>query len=453
MIWAGLGVLIALVMAALLWPLFRVPRSAGARSAYDILIFEDQLKDLERDLERGVLTATEADAARTEIQRRILSASKASGPMPTTGSKTWRLGLSGGLAISVPLLAFAAYLPLGEPTLPGSSAEQRAEAATAAAVESNRLLEELAAHVAANPDDVAGLSLLANSYRQVRRFEDAANAYLQLAQIAPSADTFVNLGETLAAAYGGISGDAHDAFMKALELDPSEPRSRFYLGIEQAQQGNAELAIAIWRDLAADAPEDATWLNLVMEEMSRTAQQAGIAPMSVSPAHPLDLPLTRPQGVASRQAGPISPDDMEMIQGMVAGLAARLESNPDDYDGWMMLGRSYTVLDQFDDAIEAYERAIVLRPDDISSKLQFASLMIAKTDLDAPGSLPAALEQTMADILEINPSHPDALFITGLAKAKSGNTNEARILWERALNAAPSPPLRAEVQRRLNNLN
>ncbi len=453
MIWAGLGVLIAVVVIVLLWPLFRAAGAAGARSAYDILIFEDQLKDLERDLERGVLTTVEADAARTEIQRRILTANKVSGPTPTPGSKAWRLGLGGGLTIVVPLLALAAYLPLGEPTLPSSSAEQRTEAAAAAIAESNRLLEELAAHVAANPDDVAALSLLANSYRQVRRFEDAANAFRKLAQVAPSAETYANLGETLAAAFGGISGDAHDAFVTALELDRSEPRSRFYLGIEQAQQGNAEMAIAIWRDLVADAPEDAVWLNLVMQEMSRTAQQAGVMPIRVTPTHPLDLPLTRPQDVASRPVNGIAPEDMEMIQGMVAGLAARLESEPNDFDGWMMLGRSYTVLDQIDDALAAYEKAMTLKPNDLTPKLQFASLMIAKTDLDSPGPLPAALVQTMADTLEINPSHPDALFITGLAEAKSGNAAQARNLWEQALNAAPSPPLRVELERRLNGLN
>jgi len=455
MIWMVFGVLIFLVITAVLWPLLRSAQSADARSAYDVMVFQDQLKELERDVERGVLTAGEAGAARVEVQRRILAANKISAPTPNSGSKARRMILAGGLAVVVPLLALAAYLPIGAPTLPGASATQRAEMAAAAVDDSNKLLEQLAAHVAANPTDAEGLALLARSYRQVRRYEDSADAYRRLAQVSPSGDTYANLGEVLAAASGGgISENAHDAFMMALEIDRAEPRARFYLGLEQAQQGNAEAAIAIWRDLAADAPEGASWVDLVVQEMSRTAQQSGVMPMTVTPAHPLDMSLARATPAATKPAEKISLEDMNMIQGMVAGLAARLESEPNDYDGWMMLGRSYTVLDNIDGALDAYERAMALKPADMNSKLQFASLMIVKTDLDAQEPLPASLTDVMADVLEIHPSQPDALFIAGLAQAKSGNIMAAREHWEQALGAAPKgSPLKAELERRLDSLN
>jgi cytochrome c-type biogenesis protein CcmH len=365
------------------------------------------------------------------------------------------LGLAGGMAVAVPLLALATYWPIGAPTLPGASATQRSEMAPAAVESSNELLEQLAAHVAANPSDAEGLALLARSYRQVRRYEDSARAYRQLAQVAPSGDTYANLGEVLAAVRGGsISRDAHDAFMKALEVDTAEPRARFYLGLEQAQLGNAETAIAIWRDLAADAPQDATWLDLVMQEMSRTAQQAGVMPMAVTPQHPLDMALARPAAAAAKPAKGLSAEDMGMIQSMVSGLAARLENESDDFDGWMMLGRSYTVLDNMDGALNAYEEAMALKPSDINSKIQFATLMIAKTDLDATGPLPASLTDVMADVLKIHPSQPSALFITGLARAKTGDAAGAREYWEQAHSGTPNgSPLQAELERRLESLN
>lgn len=454
MIWAVFGGLVFLVLSALLWPLLRGAQTAADRAAYDLMVFQDQLKELERDLERGMLTAGEADAARIEIQRRILAASKISAPTPTLNSKAWRNGLAGAMAVVVPLLALAAYLPIGAPTLPGASAVQREELAVAAANESNELVEQLAAHVVANPTDADGLALLARSYRQLRRYEDSASVYRQLAQLEPSGDIYANLGEVLAASSGGvISPAAHDAFVKALEIDRSEPRARFYLGLEQAQQGNAETAIAIWRDLAADAPEDASWLDLVMGEMSQTAQRSGVMPMSVTPAHPFDLPLGTMTASAQKPAERISPENMGMIQGMVDGLAKRLESEPDDYGGWMMLGRSYTVLENINGALAAYEKAMALRPEDLDSKLQFASLLIAGTDLDAPGALPAPLTNVMADVLKIRPAQPDALFIAGLALAKSGNTAGAQTHWNRALGALPSgAPLKAELERRLKSL-
>ena len=454
MIWAVFGGLVLLVMAALLWPLLRGQKSVENRMAYDLMVFQDQLKEVERDLERGTLTAGEADAARVEIQRRILAANKFSSPTPKSGSKTWRAGLAGGLAVAVPLVTLAVYLPIGAPRLPDAGAAQRAALAVAETEKSNKFLEQLAQHVAVNPTDEEGWGLLAHSYMQLQRYEESAAAYRQLAQLSPSGDAYANLGEVLTAASGGgISPDAHDALMKALAVDRNDPRARFYLGLEQAQQGKPEMAIAIWRDLAADAPDDAPWLDLVVRAMSQTAQRPNVMPMAMVPKHPPELPLASVASGTAKPAGQISPQNMDMIQGMVAGLAKRLENEPDDYDGWMMLGRSYNVLDNVDGALKAYERAMALKPANVNPKLQFASLMIAGTNLDAPNPLPAPLTETMADVLKINPYQPDALFITGLASAQSGKSAEARKLWERAQNELPDGvPLKNELVRRLSSL-
>ena len=69
----------------------------------------------------------------------------------------------------------------------------------------------------------------------------------------------------------------------------------------------------------------------------------------------------------------------EMIRGMVAQLAARLQSQPDDIDGWLRLGRSYSVMQERDKAVDAYERAAHLRPDDVGIKLLvFDALLSAR---------------------------------------------------------------------------
>ncbi|MEQ9447410.1 MAG: hypothetical protein RLN70_00705, partial [Rhodospirillaceae bacterium] len=84
---------------------------------------------------------------------------------------------------------------------------------------------------------------------------------------------------------------------------------------------------------------------------------------------------------------------------------------------------------------------------------QYASLMIAETDLDAPGPLPARLTETMDEILRLQPYQPDALFISGLARAKAGDVAGTRALWNRALGELPQgAPLRGEIERRMNEL-
>jgi cytochrome c-type biogenesis protein CcmH len=71
---------------------------------------------------------------------------------------------------------------------------------------------------------------------------------------------------------------------------------------------------------------------------------------------------------------------------MVERLAARLEDQPDDVDGWVRLGRSYMVLNQPDKAREAYLRASKLKPDDaaIGRALAEASTAAGKSRTVAP---------------------------------------------------------------------
>ena len=76
MIWIALGISLV-VVGVLAWPVLRRGQSVATRADYDITVFQDQLKEVDRDLARGVLTASEADAARLEIQRRILAVGRA----------------------------------------------------------------------------------------------------------------------------------------------------------------------------------------------------------------------------------------------------------------------------------------------------------------------------------------------------------------------------------------
>lgn len=85
-IWIVLGALTALVAGYVLWPILRNARSASADAGddhladmdedelqRDLAVYRDQLAEIGRDIERGVLTGEQADAARTEVQRRILA--------------------------------------------------------------------------------------------------------------------------------------------------------------------------------------------------------------------------------------------------------------------------------------------------------------------------------------------------------------------------------------------
>jgi len=464
MIWALIAIPAALVIAALLRPLLKTPDQAQDRAAYDLAVFQDQLKEVEKDVARGVLTAAEADAAKLEIQRRMVAAVKAPAATVSADNPRSRRLTAAALGIAVPVLAVLVYLAVGQPGNPNPpiAAHDEDDAQIA------RMVDQLAAKVAANPKDPDGVLLLARTYRELGRYDEAAKMFAQLTTLKPDADAYASYAETtIAAANGQVDTNAHDALVKALTLDRSEPKARFYLGLEQAEQGNAQNAIAIWRELTASAPPDTSWLPMVRQQMAQVAQAAGIPPMSVQPKHPLDI-LTQGAGAASAQATPapaaqapaaqtdaggFTPEQRQMIEGMVGGLAARLQQNPDDYNGWMMLGRSYTVLKRFDDASAAYEKAIGLKPKELQPRLQVVNLLLAGTDPDAPGALPERLTKAADGILALDANQPDALYVNGLARAKAGDKTGARERWTKAQGALPDgAPLKVEITRRLKTL-
>jgi cytochrome c-type biogenesis protein CcmH len=470
MIWIALGISLV-VVGVLAWPVLRRRQSTATRADYDITVFQDQLKEVDRDLARGVLTASEADAARLEIQRRILAAGRAPAETVTTGTNRSRLVGVGITAVAVPVIALGVYLKVGTPD-PGQAQLAALEAQGSGDMSTSdidALVDRLAARVASEPNNPEGYAILGRTYRELGRFEEAAQAFKRLTELQPNAEAYSSLGEALSAMQNGrVSEEAHAALMSALTLDRNDARARFYLGLEQAGNGNPKNAIAIWRELTASAPADAPWVDMVRQQMAAVAQDASIAPMSVDPKHPLDLlpqdaKATAQAMAAAKPAAPApaaptaapgdNPEQTKMIEGMVAGLAARLEQNPEDYDGWMMLGRSYTVLRQPDKAGEAYKKAMALKPADVAPKLQYAGLLMMDVDPNAQAPLPAALNSTVADILKLQPEHPEALYLAGLGRAKTGDAAGARGFWQKAQKVTQEgSPLRNEIDRRLQLL-
>src|SRR4029079_11320570 len=91
-------------------------------------------------------------------------------------------------------------------------------------------------------------------------------------------------------------------------------------------------------------------------------------------------PAPSPSAVAAAAqatAGAAPEERDAMINAMVERLAARLEQQPDDVEGWSRLGRSYMVLHRPDKAREAYARALRLRPDDQALKQAMAEATAA----------------------------------------------------------------------------
>lgn len=360
-LWLLLAAMTAGALALLLMPLLRKGAAAESRSAYDLAVYRDQLAEIERDLERGLLGPEEAVAARTEIERRMLAAADSQGERPKERGGD-RAITAAVIAAALPLGAFVLYLNLGSPELPGRPfAERQVERSQTVddpAVQTQ--VAELVEHLRQDPEDLEAWLALAESYMVLDRHGSAANAYrhaILLAQGRP--DVFSAYGESLVHANDGqVTSEARTAFGQALAAAPDEPRARYYLALAEAQAGNQRTALQMWVDLAADSPPDAPWLPILDQHIGAIAEELGIEAASIAPVPRVGRGPSPEDMAALEQMSP--EDQADMIRTMVERLAAQLEAKPDDPDGWLMLARSYQVLGDPEQARHAFDRAAQL---------------------------------------------------------------------------------------------
>src|SRR6185437_13394698 len=114
-LWLVFALMTAVAIFAVLWPL---GQSAGVRNdASEATVYKDQLSEIDRDLTAGLIASPEADAARVEISRRLLSAADHQrAPLTTSNIRMRRMAATVAL-VGLPALSVALYLPLGSPGL------------------------------------------------------------------------------------------------------------------------------------------------------------------------------------------------------------------------------------------------------------------------------------------------------------------------------------------------
>ena len=371
----------SLALAMLLLPLLWRRQRFASRDAYNLAVYRDQLAEVERDLERGVLGAEQAATARAEIGRRILALTRDEGE---TGDGSNALVAATLAILLLPPAAGLLYWRLGSPAVPDQPFAARAVGKTPTAdagpIDMNEAVARLAAHLKTHPDDLAGWLLLARSELGLGRYPEAAEAYRHAADLSGHrADIVADWGEAQVMAAGGnVTASARAAFETAATDPENAPRARYYLALAQMQQGDVRGALQDWRELAASAPAEAELLPLVRQRIGEA--EAALTPGSATAPASGDPAVA----AAAKAAAAASPEERRaMIDAMVERLAARLATQPDDPDGWSRLGRSYMVLSRPDKAREAYARAVKLRPDDPALQQALAEAVSAANSAGA----------------------------------------------------------------------
>ena len=222
-------------------------------------------------------------------------------------------------------------------------------------------------------------------------------------------------------------------------------------------KGKLENAIREYRKVLKENPNDAEgWRRLaqsydVLGEHAKAAEARAklesLGASSETAAAPPG-PTRDDVDAASRMT---TDERSAMIRGMVDRLAARLEENPNDVDGWLRLGRSYGVLGEHEKAVEAMAKAAALEPARIDVLLDYGEAILGAKDQSAP--LPPHFVALMRDVLALDRSNSVALWYLGQAEYEAGRQKEAREFWHRLLATLPEgAPERAALARRIEQM-
>ncbi|MBX4937137.1 c-type cytochrome biogenesis protein CcmI [Rhizobium binae] len=348
--WILVAVLTAAVAVILLYPLLRGAKAAEDSRAGEAAVYRDQLRELDRDLAGALITPEEADYARAEIGRRLIAVS-AGEPETTPKSARHHRVTEAFVLLILPVLGLCLYLTMGRPDLPSQPLEARLEnPGNDVAV----LIAKAERHLAANPDDGKGWDVLAPIYFRTMRVNDAQVAYRNAIRLlGPSPIRLDGLAETLMAVSDGVvTEEARQALEQSLTLEPDNPRARFYVALSMEQAGRAEEARRAFEALAQQSPADAPWLPLVNEHI---AKNGGAAAQPTAPGGPTSEDVAASEDMSSG-------DRQQMIRGMVESLDAKLSAEPNNFEGWMRLVRSYAVLNDKDRAASALKRGLAAFP-------------------------------------------------------------------------------------------
>jgi cytochrome c-type biogenesis protein CcmH len=218
--------------------------------------------------------------------------------------------------------------------------------------------------------------------------------------------------------------------IRELELD----RAAGTLSAEQWQKDHDELSRRMLEDVQpAGAPQPASAGGL-----SRIVPALALAALVPMAAVLIYIQVGAPGALdraAATAAAPHGGQEFtpEQVDEMLVQLAERLEREPDNVEGWVLLGRSYSALGRFPEAAAALRRAVELHGNDPNLLADYADVLAMSTGQNLEGEPLQAIEKALA----IDPDHKKALALAGTAAYERGDFAGAVERWERLLKTVP----------------
>jgi cytochrome c-type biogenesis protein CcmH len=249
-------------------------------------IFRQQFDEIEQDKINGMLDAAQYDIAKNELERRVLDEIVVMGNSTSGSLPDRRLVVI--LLVLLPLAALLLYFKIGSPAsimIPATTPMATLDAATAnTSAEHNNsagdiepLLNALKSKLEKNPDDGTGWALLARSYVELRRHEDAVSAYEKAIKSIPNdPQLLTDYADALAVVNGHkLTGLPEELVHQALKLDPHHIKALLLAATAAFNRKDYKQAINYWEQLQQDLPANSDILPDVKAALSEAYALSG----------------------------------------------------------------------------------------------------------------------------------------------------------------------------------
>ncbi|MBP6367598.1 MAG: c-type cytochrome biogenesis protein CcmI [Nitrosomonas sp.] len=136
----------------------------------------------------------------------------------------------------------------------------------------------------------------------------------------------------------------------------------------------------------------------------------------------------------NRGGGNESPAGHDNFSSVLENLIGRLKDNPSDIEGWIMLGRTYAIMERYTEASNTYEKLVELVPDNPQILSDYADVLAMRNQ----GSLAGKPTELIHAALRIDPQYPKALALAGTAEFEQKKFEQAAEHWEKLLAVIPA---------------
>ncbi len=357
-LWVFFTVLTVVALVWVMHPVIWPSKDIIEEQAFERAVYRDQLQELERDAERGLINEKEKESALNEVSRRLLGVQASKDPLKSLPSSTTATSVMAVVSVAaITIFSGLLYNKLGNPKMPDQPQDVRIENA-AKNNDMAAMIVQVQRYLRKNPTDLKGWQVLAPALRRAERFNEAGNAYAKIMQLdKPTAPILVDYAESLLLGNQGLPNEqVRKALKAALALDKTNAKGRFYWAMTLQQDGFPQKALKEWRTLLDQNPQNEELQTAVRRQMASLEGKGQSKATGSETAETAKIPaLDKDQRDA---AAGMSPQERQaMIASMVERLATRLKEDGSDLGGWQRLIRARMVLGQKDAAVAALKTA------------------------------------------------------------------------------------------------